>query len=164
MHKKVKTSVSQLRSWDEVDQALREICECDIAIENIQANMNMAINDAKLKAEKLAKPMKTAVVVLEAQIKDYVESNKSEIVGKSRELNFGSVGFRRSSKITYSAAKTDEVLAALKARGWLDCVSFKESVNKDVLKLKTDKELATVGVKRKTTDDFYYDIDREKIT
>lgn len=163
MAKRVKTSVDELKSWDEVDRALREIGECEIAIETLEADMNREINDAKAKAEKVAKPLKTAITVLEAQIKLFVEDNKNGLEGKSRDLNFGTVGFRRSTSISYSTAKTAEVLEALKERGMTDCIIVKESVNKDALKLHTDKEIEQVGAKRKIVDNFYYDTDREKI-
>ncbi len=163
MAKRVKTSVDELKSWDEVDRALREIGECEIGIETIEAEMNMAINDAKIKAEKLGKPLKTAITVLEAQIKAFVEESKSSMESKSRDMNFGIVGFRQSTSISYSASKTAEILEDLKKYGMTDCILIKESINKDVLKLRTDKELNKVGVKRKVVDNFYYETDREKI-
>lgn len=163
MAKRVKTSVEELKSWDEVDRALREIGECEIAIETLEADMNREINDAKSKAEKVAKPLKTAITVLEAQVKAFVEDNKSSLEGKSRDMNFGTVGFRQATSITYSASKTAEILEALKKHGMTDCIIAKESVNKDALKLHTDKEIERVGAKRKTADSFYYDTDRERI-
>ena len=40
----------ELRDWDEVDIALRRIAECQIALDTIDAEMNMKINDAKAEA------------------------------------------------------------------------------------------------------------------
>ncbi len=50
-----------LQSWDDVDKCLREIGECEIAISEIEADMNIAINEAKERADKLSKPMKESM-------------------------------------------------------------------------------------------------------
>ena len=76
--------------------------------------MNIKINAAKIEAEKLGKSLKTAITVLSAQVKSFTEANKDDLDGRSKDMNFGAVGFRLSSRITYSPSKTAEIIKALK--------------------------------------------------
>lgn len=164
MGKKTKSApVNELASWDEVDKALREIAECEIGIETLEADMNRKINDAKVEAEKLGKPLQTAIEVLEKQIQAFVEDNSSDLTGKSKYLNFGSVGFRKVTRISYSTKKTDEILESLKKHGMINCILVKESINKEALKLYSDKEITKVGAKRVVEERFYCEADREKL-
>jgi phage host-nuclease inhibitor protein Gam len=163
MGKRVKTTVEELSTWDEVDQALRKIGECEIGIETFEADMNREINDAKAKAEKLVKPLQTAMTVLEAQVRSFVTERKKELDGKSRALTFGTVGFRQATSITYSTKKTEEILERLKKLGMTNCIAVKESISKAALALYPDKELNKAGVTRKVEDQFFCDADREKI-
>lgn len=163
MARKTKPSVPELKSWDDVNRALREIGECEIGIEKLEAEMNMKINDAKVEAEKLGKPLKTAMALLEEQMQAFVEENRADMVGKSRDMNFGTVGFRQSTKITYNTRKTEEILEKLEELGMLNCILVKKSINKDALKLYPDRDIAKVGAKRKVEDSFYCEANLEKL-
>jgi hypothetical protein len=44
-----------------------------------------------------------------------------------------------------------------------DCITVKETVNKEVLNKYTDKEIFSVGAARKTEDKFFMDTDHEKV-
>lgn len=150
-----------LKSWDDVDLNIKEIAECQIAIEQIEADMNQKISDIKLSAEMDAKPYKETIKVLERQIKDFVEANRSELNGKTKVLNFGRTGFRKSTKIVLR--KVENVIKNLKALNMLDCIKVKESVNKEVLKKYSDEEIARVGAIKKVEDVFWYEVDREQL-
>ena len=155
--------VRELASWDEVDRALREICECEIGIEKLESDMNMKINDAKAEAEKLGKPLKTAIGILTEQIQSFVEGSRAEMEGKSKFLNFGTVGFRQSTSISYSTKKTEKIIEALKQFGMLNCITVKETINKEALKLYPERDIVKVGAAKKVEDRFYCETDHEKL-
>ena len=79
----------ELKSWDDVDMALRLKGECELGLDTIEADMNMRINDIKQESEKLAKPLKEKIKLLEGQIKEYAEENKTDIEGRTKNLTFG---------------------------------------------------------------------------
>jgi phage host-nuclease inhibitor protein Gam len=150
-----------LKCWDDVNLNMKEIGECQMEIERIEADMNAKISDIKLEAEMEAKPHKERIKKLEIQIKEFVEMNKSELDGKSKVLNFGKTGFRKSTKIvTRGVAK---IIKNLKAFGMNDCIKIKESINKEVLKKYSDEEIAKVGATKKVQDVFWYEVDKEKL-
>lgn len=150
-----------LKNWDDVNLTMKEIGECEADIEQIEAGMNAKIQDAKLEAELKAKPIQDRIKLLESQIKVYVESNKHEIKGKTKNLNFGKTGFRLSTKIVIS--KAADVIKNLRFHGMTDCIIVKESVNKETLKNYPDADIIKVGARKEMEDVFWYEIDREKL-
>jgi phage host-nuclease inhibitor protein Gam len=150
-----------LKSWDDVNLTLKEIAELEIAIEKIENDLNEKVSDLKLEAEMAVKPLKERMEKLAADMKDFVELNRSDIKGKTMVLNFGKTGFRKSTKIILKNVKA--ILAALKARKMDDCISIKESVNKEKLGEYPDEIIAAVGASKKIEDTFWYETDREKL-
>lgn len=158
MAKKAKAMLS----WDEVDKALKEISECTYKIEGIETELSTKINDAQDKAAKLAAPLKEKRTLLEKQVQTFTENHKGDLDGKSKKLNFGQVGFRKSVK-TELINKTDEVITALKKFKMTDCIEVKETVKKISLKKYSDQELEKVGAKRVTEENFFLKITKGKV-
>ncbi|NLI14560.1 host-nuclease inhibitor Gam family protein [Pelotomaculum propionicicum] len=150
-----------LKSWDEVDLHMKEIGECELAIERIEADMNEIIQEVKLAAEFNAKPIKERIEKLGAEVKAFVELNRGDIKGKTKILNFGKTGFRKSTKIIIRSVQA--VLKALRAQKMDDCIIVKESVNKERLGEYPDEVIAAVGAGKKVEDVFWYEVDRERL-
>ena len=98
---------------------------------------------------------------LELLIKDYAETNRMDLDGKTKSLTFGSLGFRKSTSIIVKKAKA--VLIALRAMGMDDCINVKESVNKEALRGYSDDVITKVGCVKKVDDVFWYEPDFEKL-
>lgn len=160
---KAKETLKELQSWDEVDRVLQETLESEIAITEIEAMMNLTINEAKEKATLLSKPLKEKIKNNTTLIKSYTEAYRSELDGKSKRLNFGKVGFRQSSSVTVPKAKLDSVLKMLKALDMFDCINTKETINIEVLEKYPEEEILKTGATKTTKDNFYLETDKEKI-
>lgn len=150
-----------LKNWDEVELHMKEIGEIDLELQNVEGTMNQKISDVKLEADLASRPLKDRKEKLAHEVKDFVESRRHEIDGKSRRLNFGVVGFRQSTSLVIS--KLTAVLESLKARNMQDCINVKESVNKDVLRTYPDEVIAAVGARKKVEDVFWLEPDYEKL-
>ena len=81
-----------LKSWDEVNAALKLIRDNEIELELIEADMGKKIADIKEQAAEQAVPYRDDIKKLELQVKEFVTLNKAELKGKSREMDFGKVG------------------------------------------------------------------------
>ncbi len=158
---RVRMEGTALKSWDEVNLNLKEIAECELKLEAIEADMNTKIQDLKLAAEMEAKQYHDRIAKLAQEIKEYTETHRDEIKGKTKSLNFGFVGFRQSTKIIIRNVQA--VITALKARGMTDCIQVKETVLKDKLKDYPDDIIVAVGAGKKVEDTFWYETDREKL-
>ena len=150
-----------LKSWDDVDITMKEIAECELEIEKITTDMNQKIHDIKLESDMKAKQFQERIERLGIYVKDFVEDNKAELDGKTKQLNFGKTGFRLSTKLVLK--KVDQVLENLKKLKMDDCIIVKESVNKDVLKKYPEADIIKVGGTLKKEDIFWYETEREKL-
>lgn len=151
-----------LKSWDEVDATLKRIREAELEMSKISADIEKSIIDIKERAEKQLAPYKNELKKLELQIKEYVTLNKDELKGKSREMTFGTVGFRMSTKVVLPKV-VDKMIKQLKKLGMGDCVNVKESVNKDILKTYDEKTILLVGASLKKEDTFWYETRQEEL-
>lgn len=152
-----------LKSWDEADQALRQIGICDLAIQNIEGKMNLEILEIKQAAKDSLKPLVEKKEGLELALKEWTELNRTDIKGKTRKLVFGTVGFRLSTKVLVAKDKVKAVIASLLRMKLSDCVKVTYTLKKDELKKLPEETLSELGVVLKEEDGFGYDVDYEKI-
>ena len=112
-----------LKSWEDVNDALRQIAEATIALGDIQSEMQKQIVGAQKAAEQQSKPYNDRIAALEREVKEFVTEHRDEMgKAKSKTLTFGEVGFRISTSISLPRAKEklEEIIRKLKARQMTD--------------------------------------------
>lgn len=155
-----------IKSWEDANEALRQIAEATIALADIEGEMNKQILGAKKAAEEQSKPFKDRVAKLERELKDFVTENRSDMgKAKSKTLTFGEVSFRLSTAISLPRAKEklEEIVRKLKARQMMDCIVVKEEVSKDALKKYGEDVVTAVGATWKQSDVFGYELNLARI-
>lgn len=155
-----------LKSWEDVNDALRQIAEAEIAMGEIEGTMQKQILGAKKVAEQESKPFKDEVARLEREIKTYVTDHRDELGKvKSKTLTFGEVGFRLSTAISLPRAKEklEEIIRRLKSRQMTDCIVVKEEVSKEALKKYGEDTVNAVGATWKQSDVFGYELNLDKL-
>lgn len=156
-----------LQSWNDVSEALASIGKVDRQIELQEIAMQQKIDAAKAEASNAAAPLLQEKAKLETQIMIYVDGVREELgEKKSKGLYFGTVGYRKSSKVILPRAreKIAEIVIRLRARGMDSCILTKpDEVNKDELKKYDAQTIAAVGAKVETKDAFWYEIDRDHL-
>ena len=126
-----------LKSWEDVNEALRQIAEAQIAIGDIESEMQKQVLGAQKVAEQESKPYKDEVARLEREIKGFVTEHREDMgKTKSMTLTFGEVGFRLSTSVSLPRAKEklEEIVRRLKSRQMTDCIVVEEKVSKEALK------------------------------
>lgn len=152
-----------LKSWEEVDSTLKQIREAEIALSDISTTAEKLILDIKQQAEEDAQLHKDRIKQLELQVKEFTTVHRDEMLpAKSKEMTFGQVGFRMSTKVILPQ-KLERVIAKLKKLGMGDCIITKETVDKDILKTYSEKTILEVGGTLKKSDAFWYETKQEKI-
>jgi phage host-nuclease inhibitor protein Gam len=150
---------SALATYDDVDVALRKIASIDRDLAMIEAAENAGIDAIKQGSRERAEPIVAVRAALEAQIKQFCIEHKADFEKvRSRELVFGTVGFRRSSKLKLAK----DTLQRLRDLGLRNFIRTKETVKKDELKKATDEVLAQVGARRTGKDEPYYETKAEQ--
>lgn len=155
-----------IENIDEADRALQELCEISREVELINLEGNEKIDAVKADMQVRALPLNQRAEVIGAALNAFAIGNKKELFKKekSRELNFGTIGFRASTKIkTASKVKWENVLERLKEHELIDFIRVKEEVDKEKLKKAETSVLETVGCQVLTEDTFFYELDKEKV-
>ena len=156
------TAAPVLTDWAAVDSALRDIRECQHALTELGVDRDRRIDAVKDEYSKMALPLQNRIKKLEGDVKDYADAHRAEMTGKSRTLNFGTVGYRISSKLVLPAAKAAEAIAALKALGRKEFVKTTETLDRAALSRQPAEFLEPIGAYIRQSDEFYYDVSGEE--
>ncbi|MEG2623612.1 MAG: host-nuclease inhibitor Gam family protein [Clostridia bacterium] len=158
---------ASLLNWNGVSEALAEIGSLDRQIETREIAMQQQIDKAKADAAKDAASLIEQKARLETQIKLFVDTARDELGDKkSKTLYFGTVGYRKSTKIVLPRIpeKLAEIVIRLRARGMDSCIITKpDAVNKDELRKYDEQTILDVGAKLEAKDAFWYEIDRSHL-
>ena len=157
---------SGVKTWEDANDALRQIAEAQLAVQDIEGEMNKQILGAKKAAEEQSKPHKDRIAKLERELKDFVTEHRADMgKAKSKILTFGEVGFRLSTSVSLPRAKEkiEEIIRRLKNRQMMDCIVVKEDVSKEALKKYGEDTVNAVGATWKQQDVFGYELDFAKL-
>ena len=166
MARKRVVEAPSLHSWEDVNDALRQIAEAQIALGEIQSDMQKQILGAQKVAEEQGKPLNDNVAKLEREIKSFVTDHRDEMgKTKSMVLTFGEVGFRLSTSVSLPRAKEklEEIIRRLKSRQMTDCIVVEEKVSKEALKKYGEDTVNAVGATWKQSDVFGYEVNIAKL-
>ncbi|GAU08118.1 host-nuclease inhibitor Gam family protein [Desulfoplanes formicivorans] len=148
------------------NKALAEIAELKRSIKARESAMNDEIDRLKAETEAAVAPLQAKMASLENGLLAFAEFNKDELFvdKRSKDLDFGCIGYRRSKEIKPMPKKTlAMVLGKLKELGFTEAIRVKESVNKDELSQWSDEKLALVHARRVEKDTFWYEIAEQEI-
>ena len=166
MARKLVVEAPSLHSCEDVNDALRQIAEAQIALGEIQSDMQKQILGAQKVAEEQSKPLNDNVAKLEREIKSFVTDHRDEMgKTKSMVLTFGEVGFRLSTSVSLPRAKEklEEIIRRLKSRQMTDCIVVEEKVSKEALKKYGEDTVNAVGATWKQGDVFGYEVNIAKL-
>lgn len=155
--KSVKTPLV-LKTWDEVDNALRDLGEVTRTLSDLENEQTRKITETQEQYKNVAALIFERKTRLEADIEAFVKENRAQMDGKSRKLTFGTVCFRAFPSLSVPKGATQRVIDACKALGLTDCINSKETLLKDVLKRKGEDILKQLGVSIKAPEKFHIDI------
>ena len=154
--KRVETEPA-LRSWQAVDDALRDIRECQHALTELEVEQARRIDAVKEECKKSALPLQNRIKRLEKDVKEFVDAHRAEMAGKSRTLTFGTVGYRRSSQLKLNLS-VEDTIALLEALGHPELVRITKTLDKAALQRQPSELLDQIDAYIKTTDGFAYDV------
>jgi len=162
---KVKSTIA---SNAQADDALRQIGELQIQYEVLEAVAQEKINPFKEELQKKGAPLLQQIELLELQLKCFAEDHFKETEEFSPKLQFGSLSFRKSTKILCaSGVKMAEVIKRIKkARLGKKLLRIKEELNKDAVREKnySDERLVELGLRCSVSKQFGYKVNREHIS
>ncbi|MEM9423256.1 MAG: host-nuclease inhibitor Gam family protein [Spirochaetota bacterium] len=159
-------SIQALSDWEQVDSSIREIGELQIAIDGINGDLTERTNSLKARAKAEIAPHEARQKYLTALIEGYCHENKAAFAEKrSKELTFGSIGFRIVHKMSWprAAKKLQDLVVGLKNFGLSDCIRHDEVADKSKVEELDGSTLAKLGLKKETIDSFRIEPNFERI-
>lgn len=153
--------ITKIDGWDGADYVIQRIG-------SLQGDIEKAERSAQKKIDAIKADLAEAVAPAQQGIKDYTEDLRDWAMQRlkefgdkrSRQLNHGTLGWRRSTLITVAKNAIDLIKIAFgkKANEYLH---IKETPDKEALAKLTDEELKSVGARRKYKDVFF--VEPEKV-
>jgi phage host-nuclease inhibitor protein Gam len=155
-----------IRDLAAANAAMAEIARIKRSIAELENTMNNRIDSIKAEAEMEAMPLQARLASIEGGLLAFAEHNKADLfkAKRSRELDFGTLGFRRSKELKPKPKTTWKmILGTIKEMGFKTALRVKESVNREELHTWPDERLDVVGCRRVDKDTFWYEIDEKKV-
>ena len=147
----------KITNFDDVDAALKELCECEVALSKLEGEVTLKCNDIKERYKDKTEPLVNQIAFIKQEITNFCEGNKAEFANKrSKELVFGTIGYRLSKSVSLPRVKekVESLLKAIKSYGFKDCISYTEKPNGEALAELDDADLVKLGLKRVVKDNF----------
>lgn len=168
--KKPKVEPYTIESWEAADKALH--CYGLLANEllTIEANLGREVSKLRASAAAIAAPRQRDMARIEAGLEVFWDAHKAEVKGKSRKLNFGTIGERtRDAVKLLKGWKLGKAVAALlKSRPAF--VRVKHELDKDLvlntwsaLNDSARRALADCGVSVAPSTKFFVEADLEAL-
>lgn len=147
-----KPALIHIKDWAHADELIREISDCQIVIEKIEAIARIKIDNTKKVMAAGVKGHQDIIRKCQASLEAFATAHRDDFKSqKSRKLNFGTIGWRFSTSIK----TTKKTLGLIKKFFTSDLLHVKESVNREALAKLTDEELADMEARRDEKDVFF---------
>ena len=160
--------IAPIRDIQDADNALREIAEINRAAEAANHALNEDIDHMKQEVQEAIGPLLERKEMLGAGLANFAELSKEDMFKdrKSRELDFGTIGYRKSTSLAVVkkiCSTWKEVLGKLRQYDFKEAIRVKEEPDKEIMAEWPKERLELVGVQRVEKDEFYYEIKQEKV-
>jgi len=144
----MKKEIQGIKSWDDVDQALKQLGMFDFEIEQKEGRMTQVIQRVQERYKPEIERRTAECEAIIQEIKCFSGKHKSEFGGKqTKKLNFGEVKFKLG-KPSYIYLKDEEEIANILLRMKKnECVKIVKKVIKTTLKNLSENILQKIGVK-----------------
>ena len=161
MTKRVKPvlNIPTVSTVEEADATLAEIAARKRQISLHEIALKEDVDKLRAECAARCEPLKKDLVQFALARREELFKNR-----KSRELTFGTIGFRVSSSLrTIKKMTWERVLGVLKERGMTHCIRIKEEVDKEALRTLGPNTLADVGCKLTQEDAFFYELNEAEL-
>lgn len=146
-----KKKESSLKSWDEVDESLKNLGKLKIEKTRLEGELTTKINELKEQYTAKCSEISYDIKNIEKEITRFCEEHKETFINKrSKKLNFGLIAYRLTEKVKISCISA--TIKALKALNLDFCLRVKEEIDKEEVKTLDTSILTKIGVKIEKED------------
>ena len=158
---RIKPNIQAIESVEEADQALKEAALLEIELEKIDARYSKKIGQIKEDAAKAGEAIRDELKKIGDALSIFAQYNKVKMFDKKKSLglNWGEIGFRKSTKIKTKRTTLELLKKLMGGKG----IRIQEQIDKEALKEWQDERLAQVDAAKITEDNFFYEINKEQV-
>lgn len=151
--------IEPIADWSKADDFVRMIGDFQLQIKQAEKKANDEINVIKAELVLNTDPLLKKITILTDSLEAFA-ANHTEDFGKaqSRKLNFGLLGWRKSSEISIKKT-TLELIKKVFGKKADQYLHIKESVNKDALKALAEKQLNSIDAQQVNKEPFFVEPD-----
>jgi len=158
-----KANLTPVTDWQHADQIIRNIAQCQGKIKEQNKKAIEAINKVKSALIAANNPLQERIKCDTARLEAFALSHKDDFKKqKSRKLNFGVIGWRKSTAIKIKKTTLELIKKLFTAAKAKTFIRTKETVDKEALAKLNDNELALVGARRDAKEVFFVEPDLPK--
>ena len=159
---RTKSNEMSIKTLDEADKILQEMCEIEARIEAIDNTANEEIAEIKKTAAAEGKPFRDRYKSCVKAMEVYARYSRGELFQdrKSLERTFGSFGFRKAPD---SISVSKETADLLQKFGLEQFVRTKVEPDKEAMLSLDDETLEKVSAVRKQKEDFFVENKRDLV-
>jgi phage host-nuclease inhibitor protein Gam len=158
--KSAKPEVIKIADWPQADQLVKQIGDLQLQVSESQAS-------AKGRIDKIKEALAADVIRRQDAINLYCRSLEAFAAEhevdfadqKSKQLNFGKLGWRKSTFIIIKNNTLDLIKRLFSPAKAAICIRTKETVDKEALAKLTDEQLTNISARRKITEVFFVEPD-----
>ncbi|MCJ7777627.1 MAG: host-nuclease inhibitor Gam family protein [Sedimentisphaerales bacterium] len=161
-NKRVKSDrpIQPISDWQQADKFVKQIGELQFKTRDAERQANNDINQAKAALAIATNPLQEEIEQLRLSLEAFAVNRKADFgKDRSRKLNFGLLGWRKSSSVAIKKTTLEKIKSVFAKAKAAMCIITKETVSKEALAKLTDEELASVGARREVKDDFFVEPD-----
>ena len=161
---RTKPKAMVIADMKQAEAALGRLAQLDRQLRSVDIDLQETIDQAKANAKAEADPLRLRRKELADALCAFATVNKADLFGKKRSLDlaFGTIGFRRATKLVTKAKVTlAMVLEKLRDYGFTDAIRTREAVDKEAMRGWSDDKLESVGMARRVDDDFFIEVPEE---
>jgi phage host-nuclease inhibitor protein Gam len=145
-----------VKDWTHADQLIKEIGEIQSDIVAAEKQATADINIVKSDLEGRVKQLQGRSHLLTKSLEEFALAHTKEFgEARSRKLDFGTLGWRKSTIIQIAATTLEFIKVVFSPAKQKTVLHIKETVDKEALAKLTDEELARVKARRKVKDAFF---------
>ncbi len=159
---RTKSNAATIKSLEEADAILKEMCEIEADIEYIDNTANEKIAKIKEKAAADGKALRDRYKSCHETLKSYAAYFRGELFKDRKSLDrpFGTLGFRKAPDAISCTQQTAELLKKI---GLDQYVRVRIEPDKEAMLGLTDDTLSKVEAVRKSREDFYVETKRDLV-
>lgn len=156
-----KNSTITIASIDDADRALQRIGELRREIAAAEQVANTKIDAIRARLVEDTKIFVDTLERNEAALEAWAAANKNLFTERrSLELNWGRVGFRLTpwKIVTLGKLKAETIIEKIRAAKFSQLIRVKEEIDKEKALNYSDEDLARCGLKKKQSDEFFFEV------